>query len=183
MIKNKKIYAILLCVLLFMLGCSMLDEALGKFTSKLSSKVIGEIAFYIIDLDYQNIEINLDEISPSDKEYIYEFSVANFNEEKRLETNAEYNIVVRTTTNLNLEYKLYENGIEQDTFIERKLEADSDGTYYNIFKTKKEKFGFTKNQKNNYELIIKFPKEYIGFKYQDIIESVEIIILSSQITE
>lgn len=178
-----KIGIIILIFVLFVLGCSLLNETLAKFESEVSGNVIGNIAFYVIDSEFQNEEIKLGEIEPSNQEYIYEFSVANFNDKKRLETNAEYNVIVRTTTNLNLEYRLLKNNENNDAFITKELIQDEDGMYYNIMKTDIELFGFKNNQINEYELRIKFPNEYNNFDYQDIIESIEIIILSKQIIE
>jgi hypothetical protein len=92
MSKSKIVIFILISVL-FVLGCFLLNETLARFESNLSGNVIGSVAFYVIEPEYQNKEIKLDELEPSDQEYIYEFSVANFNKEKRLETNAEYEVV------------------------------------------------------------------------------------------
>jgi len=180
---KSKIVIVILITVLFIMGCFLLNETLARFESKLSGNVIGSVAFYVINPEYQNKEIKLDELEPSDQEYIYEFSVANFDKEKRLETNAEYEIIIRTTTNLNLEYRLLKNDEEKDAFDSKELIQDEDGMYYNVMKTDKEKFGFNKDEINNYELRIKFPKEYSIFHYQDIIESIEIIISSNQIVE
>jgi len=158
-------------------------ESLSRFNSLLTSDVKGSIAFYVIDSNYQTTEINLDKIEPSDTPYEYKFSVANYNKEKRLETNAEYHIVIRTTTNLNLEYDLYENNGTDSIISSKELIQDEDGTYYWVIKTDKENFGFIKNQVNYYTLSVLFPKEYSDFNYQDIIESLEIIILSEQVIE
>lgn len=155
----------------------------SKYLSEVGSNALGGIAFYIIEPGYQNTEINLDKIVPSDDIYEYKFTVSNYNDEKRLETNAEYNIVIRTTTNLNLEYALYENDGLNDILLDREIIQDEDGTYYYVMKTEKEKFGFVENQMNEYTLKIKFPMEYISSEYQNIIESVEIIISSSQIVD
>lgn len=180
---KSKIVVLPLIIVLFVTGCFLLNETLAKFESELSGNVIGSIAFYVIDTEYQTQEIKLDEIEPSNQEYIYEFTIANFNKEKRLETNAEYNIVIRTTTNLNLEYRLLENDKKEDVFIDKNLIQDEDGLYYNVMKTDKEYFGFKNEQINKYQLRIKFPKEYSSFEYQNIIESMEIIILSKQVVE
>jgi len=128
-------------------------------------------------------EINLDSIVPSETMYEYDFSVSNYNEEKRLETNAKYNIIIRTTTNLNLEYYLYENDNLTDILIDRQFIQDEDGTYFYIMKTNDEYFSYKENQSNNYTLKIKFPIEYISSEYQDIRESIEIIINSSQVVD
>jgi len=173
--------------ILFLVACLLfifkIPSSLSRFTSLLNSDVEGSIAFYVIETDYQTTEINLDKIVPSDTPYEYKFTVANYNEEKRLETNAEYNIVIRTTTNLNLEYELYENNSDESVIASKEIVQDEDGTYYNIIKTDTEYFGFTKNQINYYTLKVKFPLEYNSFNYQDIIESVEVMVLSSQVVD
>lgn len=153
----------------------------AKYASEVSSQAQGGIAFYIIEPGYVNTEIKLDQIIPSNDFYEYEFSVSNFNKNKRLETDAIYNIIIRTTTNLNLEYYLYMNNGLDDILIDREIKQDSDGTYFYIMKTKQEEFGFIENQTNNYKLKIKFPKEYMDFNYQNIVDSIEIIVNSEQV--
>lgn len=155
----------------------------GKYESNMESKAKLGIAFYVIDSNYQVEEIKLDKLSPSNDLYTYEFSVANYNEEKMLEVDSEYHIVIRTTTNLNLEYELYKNNEEKSQFIKKEVVTDSDGMYYNLMETDKEIFSYKDKQINNYKLTVKFPIEYINYNYQDIMDSIEIIILSNQITE
>lgn len=160
-----------------------LPSSLSRFNSSIDSEAKSGIAFYVIESNYQTKEINLDKITPSDTPYLYNFSVANYNEEKRLETKAEYHIVIRTTTNLNLEYELYENNSKESAIVSRELVTDKDGTYYYVMKTDKEYFNFNENQINYYTLSVKFPLEYSNYEYQNIIESLEIIILSSQVMD
>jgi len=181
--KNKILVITSILIFFWFLYLFKVPESLSRFTSLVSSDADVSIAFYVIDAEYQTEEIKLDKIVPNDTEYEYKFSVANYNKVKRLETNAEYNVVIRTTTNLNLEYELYENNENESVILSKELIQDDDGTYYNVIKTKKEKFGFRKNQINYYTLAIKFPLDYIDYNYQDIIESIEIIILSKQVTE
>ena len=179
--KNKKIF-VLIFTILFIVMLSI-PKTLSKFSSTLQGDAIGSIAFYVIDLGLQNTEINLEEISPRSEDYVYDFSVANYNDTKQLETNAVYNVTIRTTTNLNLQYKLYKNGVEEDIFISNEIIKDEDGTYFRIMKANSEYFSFKEKEKNEYQLFINFPEEYKGYDYQGIIESIEIIVDSSQIIE
>lgn len=181
--KSKILVVTSILIFFWFLYLFKVPESLSRFTSLVSSDAGVSIAFYVIDTEYQTEEIKLDKIVPSDTEYEYKFSVANYNKTKRLETNAEYNVIIRTTTNLNLEYELYENNESESAILSKELIQDEDGTYYNVIKTEKEKFGFVKNQINYYTLSIKFPLDYMDYNYQDIIESIEIIILSQQVTE
>lgn len=180
---NKKIYICIVLVLIILILIFKLPGTLSKFSSSLSGAATGGIAFYVIEPEYQSKDIKLDEMFPREEEYKYYFSVANYKDEKRLETNAEYSIIIRTTTNLNLEYKLFKKDSDEDILVEKNTEPDQDGTYFNIMETKKEKFGFKENQKNEYVLSIKFPIEYIAYDYQDVVESVEIIIDSAQVID
>lgn len=161
----------------------IVPSSLSRFSSIVSSDVEGGIAFYVVESDYQTTEINLDKIVPREEPYNYYFTVSNYNDKKRLETNCEYYIVIRTTTNLNLEYELYENEGNESIVFTREVIENEDGTYYNIIKTNTEYFGYEKNQINYYTLSVKFPIQYNDFNYQDIIESVEIIIKSEQVVD
>lgn len=179
--KSKILIITGILIFFWLLYLFKVPESLSRFASLVSSDADVSIAFYVIDTEYQTEEIKLDKIVPSDTKYEYKFSVANYNKTKRLETNAEYNVVIRTTTNLNLEYELYKNDNE-NAILSKEIIQDEDGTYYNVIKTKKEEFGFKKNQINYYTLSIKFPLDYINHDYQDMIESIEIIVLSEQVT-
>lgn len=181
MVINKKI--LILSLINLALLIVIVPLTFSRFTSTVSGDAIGNIAFYVIDLKTQTADVKLEEISPQKEDYIYTFSVANYNDTKQLETNAEYHIAIRTTTNLNLDYKLYENDKEKDILVQKEIVTDDDGTYFNIMKTEKEKFTFKEKKKNEYKLLINFPEEYMGYDYQGIIESMEIMIISSQITE
>lgn len=168
---------ILFCSFFFMKG------TYGRFSSSGKSNVIGGIAFYVIDLNTSTTEIKLENLAPSNVPYVYDISVSNFNKEKQLETKAEYQIIVRTTTNLNLEYKLYKEGSDENLFISDEIIQDKDGTYYRIMKSDKELFGFTKKVTNDYKFSILFPEQYNDYNYQDILESIEIIVRSSQVID
>jgi len=182
-IKTKILFMLLIFILLLSIYLFRTPDTLSKYETSMTGSAIGGIAFYVIESGYQNKEINLDSIVPSETMYEYDFSVSNYNEEKRLETNAKYNIIIRTTTNLNLEYYLYENDNLTDILIDRQFIQDEDGTYFYIMKTNDEYFSYKENQSNNYTLKIKFPIEYISSEYQDIRESIEIIINSSQVVD
>ncbi len=58
-----------------------------------------------------------------------------------------------------------------------------DATYFRTLSTEKEKFGFKKDEKNDYQLVISFPKEYDSFEYQGIVEGIKIVIESKQVID
>ena len=99
-----------------------------------------------------------------------------------------YDLSIRTTTNLPLEYELYLNEDYKDSgastiFTSDNTEQDSDSTYFRNFKTDTKYFSYLYDEKNTYQLVVRFPKDYIDYKYQDIYESIEITIKSKQIVK
>lgn len=170
--------------IVFILFIIILNKvSFGKYESEMETNAKLGIAFYVIDSNYQVEEIKLDKLSPSNDLYTYDFSVANYNNEKMLEVDAEYYIVIRTTTNLNLEYELYKNNEPTSQFLKKEIITDEDGMYYNVMETNKENFSYKEKQINNYKLTVKFPIEYINYDYQDIMDSIEIMVLSTQVME
>lgn len=146
-----------------------------------------DTAFYILKSDYYSKQIKLDDISPSETAFVYDFSVSNFEGDKRLETLMDYDLEIITTTNLPLTYELYMNE-EYETgasniIVNDSIEADNDGTYFRYLKTDTVRFGFEENTTNYYHLVVKFPKTYESFEYQDILEYVEVVINSKQVIE
>jgi len=180
--KNRVLLLKLLIILFFILFRLNIPGTYAKFSSSVNTSAKGTIAFYVIDSNYQSLEISLDKLVPSESTYKYDFSVANYDGTKRLETNAEYHIVIRSTTNLNLEIDLL-NINNESLIMTNDIIQDEDGTFYNLLKTDKKYFGFIENQIDYYTLTINFPIEYSSYQYQDIIDSLEIIILSSQIID
>lgn len=111
---------------------------------------------------------------------------------KVADTNIEYTLNIKTTTNLPLEYKLATvtgaTKLNTENSIERQDTPDSDGMYFQKIFSDTKKLEFNKNedgidegQQDTYKLIITFPEEYKAAKYQDIIEYIEVSIYSEQI--
>ena len=104
------------------------------------------------------------------------------------ETDMEYTLKIRTTTNLPLEYKLYMNqsadNANSDDIIEIPIiTQDEDATYFKQLVEDKKEFPYTQGYTNTYTLVIEFPEEFKGIEYQDIIECIEISIDSKQIID
>lgn len=165
-----------------------IPSTLSKFTSSSSSDVKADVAFYVLKTDYQTENILLDEIAPRDEPYIYNFSIANNDGNNRLETNLSYDLSVRTTTNLPLEYELYLNedyatSGASSIFTSDETILDSDSTYFRKFTTDTKYFSYLYDEINNYQLVVYFPSNYSDYKYQDIYESIEITIKSKQVID
>lgn len=186
LIKSNKLTIAIIALAILL---TLIPIAYSKLFSRNDSDFKIETAFYILNADYYNKEIYLDNLIPSDTPYVYDFKVSNNDGTNRLETKLEYNLKIITTTNLPLTYKLYMNEdytqndsvniITNDT-IEKSSE---DGAYFRIMETANQIFDFTNDEENIYHLVVNFPKEYDSFEYQDIIESITINIESKQIIE
>ena len=88
-----KLIVVLVLVVLILI---IVPTTLSKYQSISSSNANVDIAFYIISSSMQTENLVMKEIGPSTEPYIYTFSVSNFDDDKRLETKAKYNIMVKT---------------------------------------------------------------------------------------
>lgn len=172
---------ILLYVMIFIMPATH-----SKYSSETQSKADTKIAFYLLKTDYLTDVVLLDEIAPRNEPYTYKFKITNNNGTKRTETDLQYDLSIRTTTNLPLTYDLYLNSEYTDNnatsiITSEQVVQDDDGTYFNIFKTDRKYFNHTYNETNEYQLVVYFPSIYIDELYQDIVDSIEITVDSKQI--
>lgn len=177
-----KLIVVLVLVVLILI---IVPTTLSKYQSISSSNANVDIAFYIISSSMQTENLVMKEIGPSTEPYIYTFSVSNFDDDKRLETKAKYNIMVKTTTNMPFVYKLYKvNGTNlEDVSLNERVITDEDGMYFRIIETSDYEFGFEEKTIDLYQLYIYYPKEYSTYEYQNIVENISITIDSKQILE
>lgn len=178
-----KLLVNILCIILILI---LLDRTFAKYKTEATSQAEIQAAFYLLNDDFQSVNVKLDALEPRDEDYIYTFSISNNKSNKRTETSLEYELKVVTTTNLPLAYKLYKNEdyktgtniITTDSIAE-----DEYGTFFRTLSTEKEVFTHTEDKTNIYTLIIRFPKEYSKTEYQDIIEAITIEIDSKQLIQ
>lgn len=172
--------------LLLLISIFLTPTTLSKYESNTSSVARPQVAFYLLKTNYQTEAILLDEIAPRNEPYTYEFTVSNNDGTTRTETNLQYDLSIRTTTNLPLTYELYLNSQYTDANAESAITGenviqDSDGTYFNTFTTDTQYFNYSYNETNEYQLVVYFPSNYIDEMYQDIIDSIEITVDSKQV--
>lgn len=184
--KFKTIIFASLLVVLLLVSIFLIPTTYSRYVTNTSSDAEARVAFYLLKTDYQTDVILLDEITPRNNPYTYTFTVSNYNGTQRTETNMQYDLTIRTTTNLPLEYKLYMNSVYTDANAEDAITTsqviqDSDGTYFNRFGTDTEYFSHSYNETNTYQLVVYFPATYVHEMYQDIVESIEITVNSKQI--
>ena len=180
-----KLVILVLCLLII---ARIFVLVLSKYESISDSYANVDIAFYLLKEDYKTMTINLASLLPQDNAYTFEFSIGNQAGEEIADVDIEYELTLRTTTNLPLTYELYMNEIytEADAtniIKENKVVQDEDGTYFRTITTEKETLLYTQGETNIYQLVVYFPANYNHEQYQDIIELLEINVNAQQITD
>ena len=175
-----KLEIAILLILLAML-CFLIPFTLSRFRTEARGNAPIDIAFYLLNDTYTRQNITLDEMKPGD-EKSYTFSVSNTDGTNRSEVTLDYEILIRTTTNLQLEYELDEitTGTDVDVVLSSNTVTDDDGTYFKEIKTSSETFAYTSDQTKLYKLTIKYPSSLKDHKNQGFCENIEINILSKQ---
>lgn len=180
--KRKKILYVKLIILILclLITLKIFTLVLSKYETEANAVAKIDIAFYLLKEDYQTMTMNLAKLVPQNNAYIYTFSIGNEDGEQVAETDLEYDLTIRTTTNLPLTYELYMNDsniIENNT-----IEQDEQGAYFRIITTSTQRLNYKEPKTNQYSLVIYFPINYNTTNYQDIIELLEITVESRQVT-
>lgn len=180
----QKLVILIIC---FVILLRIFTLILSRYESTSNSTANVDIAFYLLKEDYQKMTLNLDSLFPQDEEYVYTFSIGNQEGTKTAETNIEYDLSIRTTTNLPITYELYMNEKHTDNGAKNiiksnSIKQDEDGTYFRNITTDKVTLDYNQPTTNVYELVVKFPSTYNTTNYQDILEVFEIIVDGKQIT-
>ena len=179
-------YKIIIMLVLVFILVKIISYTISRYESITSSSADLDAAYYILDEDYQTMNVNLGLLVPRNDPYIYTFVIANNDGTNRTDTNMQYDLTIRTTTNLPLQIELYKNENyndigSQSIIDETTIEQDEHLTYFKIFTTPTNYFGYTVNEQNTYNLVVYFPSIYNSINYQDIIENIELQIESKQI--
>ena len=186
--KLRRLYAkLIILVLCFLIIARIFVLVLSKYESISNSYANVDIAFYLLKEDFQTMTLNLASILPQNNAYTFEFSIGNQVGEDIAEVDIEYELTLRTTTNLPLTYELYMNQSYTDQgatniIKENTVNLDEDGTYFRTMTTDKITLKYTEGKTNLYQLVVYFPENYNQENYQDIIELIEINVNGQQVT-
>ena len=188
--KKRLLIVVLGLFLLIILAIKLFQIAYASYESEAKLNANINKALYILEEGGMDFNIDLNKIEPSDKPYVYKFSISNYKGNKHSQVDIEYKIDFKTTTNLPLTYELYRNenydaAGATDLFDEAKVTQDVDGAWYNTLEGK-EKYvlPYTEDKTDIYTLVVHFPKEYkTNTEYADSIENIEVAIISNQVTD
>lgn len=178
--KKKTVYIkVIILILSLLIIIRIFTLVLSKYETDADSTADVDIAFYLLKEDYKNMTLNLGKIVPRNNEYKYTFTVGNEEDGKVAETDIEYDLTLRTTTNLPLTYELYMNG--ENAILTEDINPDEQGTYFRTITTQTQELMYQEAKTNQYELIIHFPINYNTTNYQDIMEMLEITVDAKQV--
>ena len=174
----KKVIILILCILILI---RIITLVMSRYETTADSEANIDTAFYILNEDYQEMTLNIDSLLHSANTNTYVFTISNEKDGNIAETDLEYNLKIRTTTNLPLTFELLENDNEI-TDITTKTEQDSDGTYFKTIELGARYFRHSVRSINTYTLVVNFSEDYSSIDYQDVIELIEISVDSTQTT-
>ncbi len=176
------------CVFFFILsvGIYSLIRSYSSYYANANLTLDIQTAMYVLEEGEMAFNIDLDKIIPSDKPYIYAFSISNFNETAQSDVDLEYSIKLQTTTNMPLSYRLYYNSYnlsEADMITKRELKQDEDSAWYNLLTVDGQyEFSYNEKKTNIYYLVIDFPTHYkTDLIYSDALENIQVLVDSRQI--
>ena len=189
--RSKKIrlyIKLIIVVFCFIIVIRIFTLTISRYESNSNSNADIDIAFYLLKEDYKGMTLNLGQIVPREEPYTYQFEITNEENGNVAETDLEYSLEIRTTTNLPLNYTLFMN--EDYTDVNAKSiktsdtnQKDEDGTYFKILETENQIFTHSLPTSNTYTLVVEFPAEYNAEDYQGKIDFVEINVNSNQIID
>lgn len=179
-----KLIILVLCLLII---ARIFVLVLSKYESVANSYANVEIAFYLLKEDYKTMTINLSELLPQNNAYVFDFSIGNEDGIEMADVDIEYELTLRTTTNLPLTFELYMNEEYADVgatniIKENNIALDEYGTYFRTMTTEKIYLSYKEAETNLYQLVVYFPTNYNQEIYQDIIELLEINVDAKQVT-
>ncbi len=170
-----------LLILLIILAVLLIKNTFAKYKSNAISNANVDLAYYLFKEEDISQDLKLESILPREDPYNYRLKVANYDGEKRTETAIKYTIEIKATTNLPLNFNLYnEQNPEVSLGTSTETKQDSDGTYFKYINFSGGNFGFRQNEESYYILEVEFPKEYNLAQYEGIVEYIQITLKSEQ---
>ena len=176
------LFCILIVALLLFISSDIFTYS--KYETHLESQNSITTAIYLLNDEYQTVNVKLPDVIPGNNQYAYSFSISNYKDDAHSDTNLKYRIHVRTTTNVNIRYELYNTLNIQNAssnILTYNTSPDSDGTYFNDIYTDYKTMLYSEDKTDNYTLLFTFPDDFKNSKYSGIAELIEINVESNQV--
>lgn len=189
--KRKYTFLAIFLIADLLLVVTIFRSSNARFVSDAVSATDLSVALYAVNLDEKDNEgnalnINIDNLEPDGKERYYLFTVKNTNADGYLtNTDIIYHLEFITTTNIDLDYKVREGtctATHSNAIRTNVVSTDGSGSdaYFRTILTSSKIFGHEKEEENTYCLVVTFPKKYNTAQYQDLIESIQVKVVSKQ---
>ena len=179
-----------LFVLILFIVIAIVPFTISKYETVSNGNINSNIAFYLFHDDYVVKNVSLANVDFSKGFYVLDFTISNQKDTKVSDVDINYILKIITTTNLPFEYELYENenytSDEATNLISSSntvVEKDEDGTYFQTFTMNEEQLLYNSPKVNRYTFVVRFLDYYRNYKYQDMVESVRIVIDSEQVID
>ena len=184
-IEYKKVTVAFIFLLLFLSTVILFTESLSKTYTKYETNSSGiskiDYAYFILQPGYYTESVKLDSILPNINSYLYAFTVSNFKDDKRSDVDMTYELEIQTTTNLPLEFDLFDaNNLNESIITSNEVSPDEDGSFFRTIKIPLKELSYKNNQTDSYVLTVNFPERYNEEIYQGIIDFISIKLKAEQ---
>lgn len=153
----------------------------SSYEGNVDGKVVSDIAFYLLEAGSYSESLKMFEVEPDGNNYIFNVDVSNYKDNTRSDVDLEYELSLVTTTNLPIDYQIYLGDDTTNIISKKEVFQDEDMMYFNRYMTSTRTFSKDRDMVDKYKIVINFPKEYNDSKYQDLLDSVEVVIESRQV--
>ena len=179
-----------LFVLILFIVIAIIPFTISKYETVSNGNINSNIAFYLFHDDYVVKNVSLANVDFSKGLYVLDFTISNQKDTKVSDVDINYILKIITTTNLPFEYELYENeDYDSDgatnliSSSNTVVEKDEDGTYFQTFTMNEEQLLYNSPKVNRYTFVVRFLDYYRNYKYQDMVDSIRIVIDSEQVID
>ncbi len=136
-LKRQKRTKLIMVLLIFVALFKIIFGSFSLYESNAESVAEVDLAFYILEDYYSTRSVALQNMLPGDSQ-TFTLTVSNYIDDDETgdtiisDTDMEYDLVIKTTTNLPLEYTITKNQemIEQNNIAECEIIQDEYGTYF-----------------------------------------------------
>ena len=176
-------FTLMLLVVLLIFFLKLDIFTLSRYETTVSSTNSLVTAIYLVNDTYQTVSVKLPDVVPANNQYTYTFSVSNYNATSHSDTNLKYVIHIRTTTNMHIEYDLFNTlDIEnaESCVISDDVLPDADGTLFRHIYTDETQFLYSQNEIEYYTLLFTFSDDYTDYIYTGLVDYIEINVESRQ---
>ena len=183
--KRLKISLTLMFLVIMLMFCMNLDVfTISRYETVVSSTNHLTTAIYLLNDEYQTVSVRLPDVVPDNGQYAYTFSVSNYNGNNHSDTNLKYKVHIRTTTNMPIEYDLFNTldyEEEESCVVTNEVLPDGDGTIFRHIYSGEKRMLYSDDEIEYYTLLFTFPDDYKDYVYNGLVDYIEINIESSQI--